>query len=315
MTSPATAALPTPPRATVRIPIASGDEIEAWVYRPEGEGPHPAIVLAHGFAAVKAGGLAPFAERFCREGFTAVAFDYRQWGGSSGEPRDEVSVRRQRDDYRTVIDWVLGDPHIDATRVFVWGTSFSGLHAVELAATDTRLRGAIAQNPLVDGLAGMTAVPPSRSLRLLALGVLDRLGSLLGRPPRYIPAGVAPGEFGAIANEQAFAGLEIIRPTDGTEWHNRVAARSLLGIAAQRPVRKAADIPCPILLVVGEDDTIAPPGPAVRVAERAPKGELYRSRGGHYDVYAGGQDHARVLNVEVEFLQRHAERRGEHVQR
>ena len=45
-------------RNTVRIPTASGDEIEAWVYRPEGDGPHPAVVLAHGFAAVKAGGLA-----------------------------------------------------------------------------------------------------------------------------------------------------------------------------------------------------------------------------------------------------------------
>jgi hypothetical protein len=90
----------TEPRATVRIPTASGDEIEAWVYRPEGKGPHPAVVMAHGFAAVKAGGLEPFAERFCREGFTAIAFDYRQWGGSSGEPREEVSVPRQREDYR-----------------------------------------------------------------------------------------------------------------------------------------------------------------------------------------------------------------------
>ena len=296
-----------PPRATVRIPTASGDELEAWVYRPEGKGPHPAIVMAHGFAAVKAGGLAPFAERFCREGFTAIPFDYRQWGGSSGQPRDEVSVPRQREDYRTVIDWAIADPDIDAMRVFIWGTSFSGLHAVEIAATDSRLRGAIAQNPLVDGLAGTTTAAPQQLLRLFAVGVLDRLGSLLGRPPRYIPAGVAPGEFGAIANEQAYAGLEIIRPTDGTEWHNRVAARSILGIAAHRPVRKAADIRSPILLVVGENDTIAPAGPALRVANRAPKGELYRSRGGHYDVYEGGEDYDNVLNVEVDFVHRHAQ--------
>jgi len=78
------------------MPTASGDEIEAWLYRPEGDGPHPAIVMAHGFAAVKAGGLAPFAEAFCRGGFAAIPFDYRQWGGSSGEPREQVSVPRQR---------------------------------------------------------------------------------------------------------------------------------------------------------------------------------------------------------------------------
>jgi uncharacterized protein len=293
-------------RTTVRIATTSGEEIEAWYYEPDGEGPHSAVVLAHGFAAVKAGGLAPFAEAFRRQGFVAIPFDYRYWGGSSGEPRDMTSVPAQRADYRTVMDWAMAQPDIDATRVFVWGTSFSGLHAVELAATDDRLRGAIAQNPLVDGLAGTRMSRPGQLLHLLAVGVQDQVGSLLGRPPRYIPAGVAPGKFGAIANEQAFGGLEIIRPKDGTEWHNRVAARSILGIAAHRPVRKAADIRCPILLVVGENDTIAPAAPALRVAERAPKAELYRSRGGHYDVYEGGEDYVNVLRVENEFLRRHA---------
>jgi dienelactone hydrolase len=300
----------TPARATVRIPTASGDEIEAWVYRAEGEGPHPAIVMAHGFAAIKAGGLADFAQRFCREGFTAIPFDYRQWGGSSGQPRDETSVPRQREDYRTVIEWAAADADIDETRIFIWGTSFSGLHAVEIAATDARLRGAIAQTPLVDGLAGAMMTPLARSLQLFALGLLDRVGSAFGRPTRYVPAGVAPGQFGVVANEAAAAGLDIIRPTDGSEWHNRVAARSILGIPSHRPVRKAAQIRCPILIVVGEMDTIVPVGAALRVAQRACRGELFRSRGDHYGVYEGGEDFDRVIEVEIAFLHRHAKRDG-----
>jgi uncharacterized protein len=40
--------------------------------------------MGHGFAAVKAGGLQPFAERFQREGFAAIVLDYRQWGSSDG---------------------------------------------------------------------------------------------------------------------------------------------------------------------------------------------------------------------------------------
>ena len=217
--------------------------------------------MAHGFAGVKAGGLEPFAERFCREGFTAVAFDYRHWGGSSGEPREVTSIPRQREDYRTVIDWAAANPDIDAKRIFIWGTSFSGMHVVEIAATDVRLRGAIAQCPLVDGLAGTKNVPLTRLLRLLSVGSLDKLGSLVGRPPIYITASAAPGEFGAIASEDAIAGLSLITPPKGTDWHNRVAARSLLGIGAHRPVRKAANIRCPILMIVAESDTIAPIGP------------------------------------------------------
>jgi pimeloyl-ACP methyl ester carboxylesterase len=177
---------------------------------------------------------------------------------------------------------------------------------VEIAATDVRLRGAIAQCPLVDGLAGTKNVPLTRLLRLLSLGSLDKLGSLVGRPPIYITASAAAGEFGAIAGEDAIAGLSLITPPKGTDWHNRVAARSLLGIGAHRPVRKAANIRCPILMIVADTDTTAPIGPALRVADRAPKSQLYRSRGGHYGPYKGGEDHDNVLRVEVEFLHRHA---------
>jgi dienelactone hydrolase len=64
-------------RTTVHIPTASGSDIEAWFYQPDGRGPFPAVVMGHGFAAVKVGGLAPFAERFCSEGFAAVVIDYQ----------------------------------------------------------------------------------------------------------------------------------------------------------------------------------------------------------------------------------------------
>jgi hypothetical protein len=78
-------------------------------------------------------------------------------------------------------------------------------------------------------------------------------------------------------------------------------ATALLAIGAHRPGRKAANIGCPILLIVAEIDTIAPIGPALRVADRAPKSQLYRSRGGHYGPYKGGEDHDNVMRVEVEF--------------
>jgi hypothetical protein len=42
------------------------------------------------------------------------------------------------------------------------------------------------------------------------------------------------------------------------------------------------------------------------VAELAERAELYRSKGGHYDVYEGGASFDEVLGVEVEFLRRHA---------
>jgi fermentation-respiration switch protein FrsA (DUF1100 family) len=293
-------------RRTVRIPTASGAEIEAWVYMPDGDGPHPAVVMAHGIGAIKAGGLEPFAERFCREGLAAVAFDYRQWGGSGGQPREELSVPREREDYSIVIGWAAAQPDIDADRVFAWGTSFAGMHIVELAASDARLAGALAQSPLVDGLAAARLAPPLRGLRLFSLAVLDRIGAIFGRPPRYLPGAGAPGELAVGATDDARFGEQLMTPKDGTKWNNRVAARSLLSFSWRRPVRRAGAVRCPLLLVVPEQDTMAPVEPALRVAEKAPRAELYRSHGGHYDVYEGGADHDNVLAVEVAFLRRHA---------
>jgi dienelactone hydrolase len=293
-------------RTTVRIATPSGDELDTWVYLPDGAGPHPAVVMAHGLGAVKVGGLAPFAERFCREGFAAVVFDYRQWGDSTGEPRDELSVPRQREDYGTVIGWATEHPSIDPRQVFAWGTSFAGMHIVELAASDSRLAGTIAQSPLVDGLAGAAMVRPSRSFRLMAIALQDRIGSDLGRTPRYLPISVAPGQLGVQDTEDALYGMELMRPREPSDWQNRLAARSLLSVSAHRPVRRAAAIRCPIMLIVAEQDTMAPVGPALRVADKAPRAELHRSRGGHYDVYEGGVDHDNVVRTEVEFLHRHA---------
>jgi dienelactone hydrolase len=292
-------------RTTVWIPTASADELEAWLYLPEGPGPHPAVVMAHGIGAIKAGGLAPFAERFCREGFAAIVFDYRQWGGSTGMPREELSFPRQRDDYRTVIGWAAARRDIDARRVFAWGTSFAGMYIVDLAASDSRLAGAIGQSPLVDGFAAARLASPVRGLQLLAVALLDRLGSIFGRRPRYLPGAGRPGELAIGATGDALLGERLMTPKDGTQWRNRVAARSLLSFSWRRPVRRAAAIRCPILLVVAEHDTMAPVEPAIRVTQLAPCGELYRSRGGHYDVYQGGVSFDDVLRVEVEFLHKH----------
>jgi len=126
-------------RSHIRIPAGQREEIDAWLYLPDEPGPHPVVVMAHGIGGVKAAGLAPFAERFADGGFAALVFDYRHWGGSTGEPRQLLSIRRQLADYRTALAWTHADDRLDSTRIFVWGTSFAGMHIVELAASEPSL--------------------------------------------------------------------------------------------------------------------------------------------------------------------------------
>src|SRR2546430_16628150 len=108
-------------RITVQTPTSWGDAIEAWVSLPEGGGPHPAVVMAHGIGGIKAGGLAPFAERFREEGFVAIAFDYRNFGGSGGPPRERRSLPPQRAGHTTPICLARGKTHAATRRLYTVG--------------------------------------------------------------------------------------------------------------------------------------------------------------------------------------------------
>jgi cephalosporin-C deacetylase-like acetyl esterase len=74
-------------------------------------------------------------------------FDYRHFGASTGEPRQLLDIARQLDDYRAVIGWARGLDGVDPERIVLWGSSFSGGHALALAAADARIAAVISQAP------------------------------------------------------------------------------------------------------------------------------------------------------------------------
>jgi hypothetical protein len=65
--------------------------------------------------------------------------------------------------------------------------------------------------PLVDGFAAARLASPVRGLQLLAVALLDRLGSVFGRPPRYLPGAGRPGELAIGATEDALFGEKLNR--------------------------------------------------------------------------------------------------------
>ena len=131
-----------------RIDLAfdsDGERCAAWLYLPAEEGPHPAVVMAHGFAGTREARLWAYPERFQAAGFAALVFDYRYFGDSTGESRQLLSIRHQLEDWRNAIAFVRTHEQIDPDRVALWGTSFSGGHVVGLPADDPRTAAVIAQ--------------------------------------------------------------------------------------------------------------------------------------------------------------------------
>jgi fermentation-respiration switch protein FrsA (DUF1100 family) len=71
----------------VSIPAEGGISLHGWLFVPDGQGPHPAVTMAHGFGGSIHHGLEPFARSFAEAGFVVLLHDHRGFGRSGGEPR------------------------------------------------------------------------------------------------------------------------------------------------------------------------------------------------------------------------------------
>ena len=96
--------------------------------------------------------LDKYASVFTELGIVCVVFDYRHFGDSGGLPRCLLSLNKQLQDFKTVIDYARRNPDsFQNNKIVVMGTALSGLYISELATSDADLAGAMAQCPMLDG--------------------------------------------------------------------------------------------------------------------------------------------------------------------
>jgi len=290
----------------------SGDaRCHAWLYLPESPSPEaaapPVLVMAHGLGAVKTLRLGAFAERFQAAGYACLVFDYRYFGDSQGQPRELLSIARQREDWQAALRFVRSLPEVDSSRVVLWGTSFGGGHVIATAAVDHDVVAAITQCPFTDGVASVRQIEPRESTRLILAGVKDRLAQLAARKPVRVKVAARPGELGLMSDAESVNTVLALLEASGlteAEYRNEVPARIALEIAFDAPGRKAGQIQCPILFCVCDTDTVAPAEATLRHAAKAPRGEIRRYPVGHFDIYMGEQ-FERVVADQLAFLRTH----------
>jgi uncharacterized protein len=277
------------------VMFKSGETFAAgWLFLPENRALGarvPAVAMAHGLGAVKEMYLEPFARRFAKAGIAVLVFDYRGFGASGGEPRQRISPHDQMEDYRNALTWLSIQPEIDADRLAVWGTSFSGGHVIQVAAHDSRVKAVVSQvgamdlNQIVRTVAG-----PEMLAALQQLTVLERIRHATEGGEKYIPSTGRPGEGLALQSDQdSFDFAYQAQATVAPAWRNQVTMGSLDAILAHAPGRFIDLVaPRPLLMILAKDDVIAPPDSIREAFNRAadPK-RLLEVEGGHYAVYSG----------------------------
>jgi pimeloyl-ACP methyl ester carboxylesterase len=271
----------------IELSFTSGSgQCEASLYLPQGRGPFPCVVVAHGIGAIRQVRLSAYAGRFAAAGYAMLGFDYRHWGNSGGSPRYLCSVTRQLQDVEAAIDAAAARPEVDAGRIALFGTSFGGGHALVVGARRPGLAAVMSQCTVSDCLAVALRTPPRQVLQWLGAGLLDQARGLAGLGPEYIKLAGAPGEAALMTRLGAERAYESM--LDGpSPWKNLVAARLALTLPLYRPIRCARRIRPPLLMLVCERDEICPAALAHRVAALAPRGRAVSFDASHFEIYFG----------------------------
>ncbi|MGH2967075.1 MAG: alpha/beta hydrolase, partial [Solirubrobacterales bacterium] len=161
--------------------LSAGEQCRAWLFMPNAARP-PLIILGHGLGATREMGLEPYARRFADAGVAALAFTYRHFGDSDGEPRQLLDIERQLGDWAAALAYGRSLDGIDGERVALWGSSFGGGHVIEAAARDGAVAAVVSQCPFTDGLAAARAASPRSLARAVAPALRDELARVRHKP-------------------------------------------------------------------------------------------------------------------------------------
>lgn len=290
--------------------LSHGERIVGDHYLPDSDALRtangcPCIVMAHGLSMTRDGGLAVFAKAFEDAGFHVLVFDYRHFGGSSGMPRELVSVKRQLADWRVAIEFARAIDGVDPERIALWGTSFSGGHVIDLASRDPRIAALVSQVPNLDGLVTLRQLvrnePPRRLFWLASVIVRDALRGLLGREPLYVKSIGRDGERAAYVSTEGYEQVESLK---ALSFKNHFAPRDFMRVPPYRPGRRIKKVQCRMLLIGAERDNLTPLSAVKSAADKAgQKAEFVSYPIGHFGAYVEPTLSDSVAR-QVEFLSR-----------
>jgi len=129
----------------LRIP-SNGAQMNAMVYVPAGKGPHPVVVLLHGFPGNEQN--LDLAQSLRRAGWAVVTFHYRGSWGSEGSFSFDGAI----EDTAAAIAWVRSPEaaqhsRFDPKRIVLIGHSMGGFMVAQRCAADESLLGCVLLAP------------------------------------------------------------------------------------------------------------------------------------------------------------------------
>ena len=107
------------------------------------------LIMLHGFSAVKEMHLDCFAEKSVSKlSLACLVYDNRGFGSSDcapSQPRYETIPSLQISDIQDAVTYAQTRKEVDASKIGVWGSSYSGGNCLQVADCDRRVKACISQ--------------------------------------------------------------------------------------------------------------------------------------------------------------------------
>ncbi|HBM1136304.1 alpha/beta hydrolase [Acinetobacter baumannii] len=277
--------------------------IAADFYIPKTNNKSAVIIMAHGFAGLRQFKLIQYAQRFAQAGYAVILFDYRYWGGSTGKPREMISINSQLEDWKIMIQYASTCKFIDNRRIILWGTSLSGGYALSLASELKNIQAIMVQIPYVDGAETAKLYPLQRYPQALKLSSQDYMGSKMGLNPKRLPV-VDQYKLCFMPTADSYYGyLSIVNPD--YYWSGEVPARVFFNLMRYRPIQLVRQINIPVLFIAAQHDSLIPIESSREAATNiAPFVSYHEWDMKHFDIYHGSW-FEKAVTTQLEFLHQH----------
>ncbi len=142
-----------------------GEPVSVYIARPEGDGPHPAVIMIHDFRGMSED-VNSKADLLAAEGYVVVAPDTYRGAVSRWFPRSlyltiTTPTERVNEDLDVVFNWLAGqtDFDVDRDRIAVQGFCYGGGKALRYSLTNPGLAAtAVFYGSLIDDPAVLEAL-------------------------------------------------------------------------------------------------------------------------------------------------------------
>ena len=104
---------------------------------------YPALVVSGSWTTVKEQMAGLYAEKLANEGFITLAFDFRNFGESEGEPRFYESPALKTVDVKNAVSFLESLPEVNNARIGAFGVCAGAMYTLMAASEDDRIKSVV----------------------------------------------------------------------------------------------------------------------------------------------------------------------------